>query len=162
MKTIRTTLIALFAAVAVFSVAPSASAATELPAEPGARVADVVARQVLAEHGVGVYSSGKCADRANRRCTSLDTMLASAVREVLWLRDNSGCPVLVTGGTEVGHAKGVRSHYNGFKVDVQATKCVNAWVKAHTTKIPKSTKRLAPSGAIWWLEGSHWDVVVPA
>ena len=40
----------------------------------------------------------------------------------------SGCAITITGGTEIGHASGTYSHWNGYKVDVRPTTCVSSYI----------------------------------
>ncbi|MEU8433836.1 hypothetical protein AB0F18_13090 [Streptomyces sp. NPDC029216] len=52
--------------------------------------------------GITTSSSGGCDDRDDSRCTSLDDIRGDSVRGVIALRKASGCPVVITGGSEYG------------------------------------------------------------
>jgi tartrate dehydratase beta subunit/fumarate hydratase class I family protein len=70
---------------------------------------DAYARQLLANAGISVVSSGGCSNKNNRRCTSLQQIHRGAIdgpSGVLTLKRVSGCSMVVTGGTEVGHSAG--------------------------------------------------------
>lgn len=45
------------------------------------------------------------------------------------------CAVTVTGGTEVGHADGTYSHYNGYKLDFSLTSGLSSYIKNTFTRI---------------------------
>lgn len=55
------------------------------------------------------------------------------------LKKQSGANIVITGGTETGHAKGTRSHANGFKVDVRKGATIDNFIK-------KTFKQIANRG----------------
>ena len=61
------------------------------------------------------------------------------------------------GRTEVGHASGTYSHWNGYKLDYSLYTCVGNYIRSHFTYIGGSQWR-SGSGNIYYLEGNHWDV----
>lgn len=121
-----------------------------------ARLSDAKARQLLKQNRISVYSSGNCSNRKRANCTSLDTIKAAPVLDAIALKKASGCTVLITAGTEVGHAKGTYSHWNGYKVDINRSACLSKWIPKHYKKV--ATNKWQRGNTIYWLEGSHWDV----
>ncbi|HET8842455.1 MAG TPA: peptidoglycan-binding protein [Ktedonobacteraceae bacterium] len=120
------------------------------------------AASMLHNAGVAVSSSGNCSTRSNAHCTSLDQIRAATINGVIAFKNHSGCAVTVTGGTEVGHASGTYSHYNGYKVDISHTSCVTNYIHSHFTY-----KGLRGDGAPMYDdasgnryadEGNHWDI----
>lgn len=48
-------------------------------------------------------TNGKCTSRHSYHCTSLDGIHTEAIEGIITLKRASGCPIVVTGGTETGH-----------------------------------------------------------
>ncbi|MEV4454205.1 hypothetical protein [Microbispora sp. NPDC049633] len=118
---------------------------------------------LLLDAGVRRKSSGDCADRRRRYCTSLQAIRYGTLMRVVDLRRASGCPVTVTGGTETGHAGGRYSHGNGYKVDLAHNACLDAYVTRtcrfwRTRADGAALYRAAPSD-VWADEPTHWDVL---
>ncbi len=55
----------------------------------------------------------------------LDRINSGTVSTIITLKNASGCAINITGGTEVGHASGTYSHYNGYRRTAPAG--VGAW-----------------------------------
>ncbi|KAG6898970.1 hypothetical protein C0993_002149 [Termitomyces sp. T159_Od127] len=90
----------------------------------------------LIPNGITASSSGNCTDKTNRTCTSYSGILSSTVDGVITLKKASGVDSLViTGGTEVGHAAGTYSHANGYKVDVRHQAKLDTYIKTAFTRI---------------------------
>ncbi|MEV4342106.1 peptidoglycan-binding protein [Streptomyces sp. NPDC049590] len=100
----------------------------------GGKLSDAQAASRLKAAGITRSSSGNCTNRYNKKCTSLQSIRARTVDGVIALRKKSGCRIVITGGTEVGHAGGTYSHWNGYKVDVARTSCVTNYIHAHSKK----------------------------
>ncbi|MFG1948431.1 hypothetical protein [Nonomuraea sp. NPDC048826] len=117
----------------------------------------------LKEAGLRWTSSGRCADRRVRHCTSLDSVRTATVQRVVALKKRSGCPVTVTGGTETGHAPGRYSHGSGHKLDIGHNKCIDRHIKkiADPAGVRGDGARLyrSPSGTVYADEGDHWDIL---
>ncbi|MEU6097617.1 hypothetical protein [Streptomyces sp. NPDC047079] len=139
-----------------------AATAPSVAAAP-AKYTHAAAAQQLRQAGIGWTSSGGCSNRNNSRCTSFDRINQTTVSGVIAFKRASGCPVTLTGGTETGHAAGTYSHWNGYKVDIKVTSCVDTYV---TTKLryvgPRAGDHAkqykSPAGNVYAREGSHWDV----
>ncbi|MGH3620779.1 MAG: hypothetical protein ACRDQ5_03190 [Sciscionella sp.] len=118
----------------------------------------------LSAAGVTHSSSGGCTDRGNPTCTSFSQINATTVAGVITLKKASGCPINITGGTEVGHATSIYSHYNGYKVDTSRNTCLDGYVKGAFTRIGNRKtdgypQWRAASGNLYCDEGNHWDIV---
>jgi len=118
--------------------------------------ADAVAR--LATAGVSWSSSGGCTDRANPACTSFDQVNLMSIQGAITLKQASGCAMNLTGGTEVGHAEGEFSHWNGYKLDFSLSPCLDDHITTRFTPIG-GDKWQAASGNVYFREVDHWDVV---
>ncbi|WP_147268816.1 hypothetical protein [Sphaerisporangium album] len=119
----------------------------------------------LRHAGLGWRSSGHCANRHRRSCTSLDAVRLGTLWGVVNLKRRSGCPVVVTGGTEVGHANGAHSHGAGYKLDIEHNKCINRFIrKMHRGQVRGDGADIfyerRPQGyTIYANEPSHWDIM---
>jgi hypothetical protein len=145
--------LALLAAVAmVTATALPASAVTQSSAESQFRAA-----------GITWTSSGGCTTRSISTCTSFDGIRQATIDGAITLKHASGCGLTITGGTEVGHASGTYSHYNGYKLDFARTSCLDGWVTGTYTyaglRGDGYPMYKAASGNVYTNEGSHWDVV---
>jgi hypothetical protein len=149
---IRTVLVAAALAVAgTLTLAPAASAVTQASAESQFRAA-----------GITWTSSGGCTTRSNPTCTSFEGIRQATIDGAITLKRASGCSLLITGGTEVGHASGTYSHYNGYKLDFSRTTCLTGWIHGTYSYIglrgDGAPMYRAASGNIYADEGNHWDV----
>ena len=128
----------------------------------GAKMTQSAAAKKLRAAHVTWSSSGGCTTRSNPHCTSFSGIRSGTVNGVITLKKASGCAVTITGGTEVGHAPGTYSHYNGYKVDVAHNGCVDRYVKRSFTYIGHRgdgyPQWRAASGNLYCDEGSHWDI----
>ena len=132
------------------------------------QVTDDVARTSLTNAGVTIVSSGNCSDPSIKTCTSLQGMRQDTVDQVLALKSACAtCSVVVTGGTEAGHASGATSHNQGYKVDIGAhDAALNAYL---TSNLTRSGTRSGAHGGARYLdscgneyvrESTHWDITV--
>ncbi|MCE7001751.1 hypothetical protein LWC34_02680 [Kibdelosporangium philippinense] len=111
----------------------------------------------LRNAGITWSSSGNCSDRDNPSCTSLEQVNLATIQGAETLKSASGCSLNVTGGTEVGHASGEFSHWNGYKLDYGLNTCINNYVRNTFTPIG-GDKWQSGSGNIYYYEQNHWDV----
>lgn len=102
-------------------------------------------------------SSGGCSNRNNPTCTSFSQVNLSTIRGIQTLKSASGCAINITGGTEVGHASGTYSHWNGYKLDTSLSSCLNGYIQGGFTYIGGSKWR-SGAGNIYYKEGNHWDI----
>ena len=133
------------------AVAPPAGAATQASAESQFRAA-----------GIGWTSSGGCTTRSNPTCTSFEGIRQATIDGAITLKRASGCGLTITGGTEVGHASGTYSHYNGYKVDISRSTCNDSYITSHYAYIGLRgdgyPQYQAASGNVYVNEGNHWDI----
>lgn len=136
--------------------------ATAAPSWAVTKLSDASAASQLSAAGISRSSSGGCTDRNVGTCTSYDQINQETVSGITTFRSISGCAITITGGTEVGHAGGTYSHYNGYKVDISVTSCVSSYVTSHYaysgTRSDGTALYTAPSGNVYAKEGSHWDI----
>jgi hypothetical protein len=143
---------------------------------------DAQARAYLAQFGIRV--------NATEPQTSLEGILQSTLEEVVRLQSmceqwaiatgrardpvssavglplaGAYCDIVVTGGTEEGHAtRGRCIHENGFKIDLRFSPNLNAFIETHFT--PTAPRNGDPSwqnnvtNANYVREDDHWDAHV--
>ena len=131
-------------------------------AAPANAVSQASAASQFSAAGVSWTSSGGCTTRSNPTCTSFDGIRQATIDGGITLKRASGCALTITGGTEVGHASGTYSHYNGYKLDFSRTTCLTGWIHGTYTYIglrgDGAPMYRAASGNVYADEGSHWDV----
>lgn len=138
-----------------------AAAASSHPIRP-IRIGHVQATQQLRKAGLRWKSSGGCTNRRVRTCTSLEAVRAATVADVIALKQRSGCPVVVTGGTEVGHAPGRYSHHRGYKLDIKPNDCINRYItREHVLDGIRGdgAPLYRDSGTVYARESDHWDIL---
>lgn len=115
-----------------------------------------------------------CSDPTNSQCTSLVGMHSDTIAGLNTLQQAcSGCTNLViTGGTETGHADGTLSHESGFKADISNTQgsatqfntFLSQTIVAQTGKEPATNGfyNITLNGYNYVVhpEGDHWDITV--
>jgi hypothetical protein len=120
------------------------------------------AESIFRAAGITWSSSGGCTTRSNSSCTSFEQINQNTAYGVRTLKQASGCAINITGGTEVGHASGTYSHYNGYKVDISKYTCVGNYIHNNFTRIADRgdgyAQWQAASGNIYADELSHWDI----
>lgn len=111
--------------------------------------------------GFVISSSGNCSDRTRTNCTSLDGVRDLTVTRIGEFQDAVGETLVITGGTEAGHAAGQYSHANGYKIDVRPSDQVNSYIQSNYTSIGNSRWR-DPRGNVYYRHGppDHWDISV--
>ncbi|GGL01007.1 hypothetical protein Sme01_41090 [Sphaerisporangium melleum] len=130
--------------------------ALRLPHAPAARR--------MRHAGLRWRSSGNCVSRHRSSCTSLATVRLQTLWGLVNLKRRSGCDILVTGGTETGHAGGPRSHGTGYKIDVAHNRCIDRFIRRKQAgPVRGDGARLyyenRPQGRmIYANEPSHWDI----
>ena len=115
------------------------------------------ATSMLRSSGITWSSSGNCSDRNNPTCTSFEQVNLTTIQGAQTLKRASGCALNITGGTEVGHASGTFSHFNGYKLDFSLNSCLTGYIQRNFTSIGGG-KWQSAAGNIYFLESNHWDV----
>ncbi len=140
------------------------TAATTTAAASGTKMTQAQAESAFRSAGITWSSSGNCTTRSNPSCTSFDQINSGTVDTIITLKHASGCAINITGGTEVGHASGTYSHYNGYKVDISHNSCIDGYIKNDFTYIGYRgdgyPQWKAASGNLYCDEGNHWDITV--
>ncbi|SCF64373.1 MULTISPECIES: hypothetical protein [unclassified Streptomyces] len=116
--------------------------------------------------GITSVSSGGCTNWEQRNCTSFTNINKATVSGAIAFKQASRCKVIITGGTEKGHAPGTYSHRNGYKVDMSRGKAVARCLDSYITRtFTYAGKRgdgarmyKSPAGNVYANERSHWDV----
>ncbi|MFC0434386.1 hypothetical protein [Kutzneria buriramensis] len=150
----------LVAAAVAGALITGAGAASAAPAVT--KLTQAQAASELRAAGITWSSSGNCTTRSDPHCTSFDQINASTVDGVITLRHASGCAINITGGTEVGHASGTYSHYNGYKVDISHNTCIDNYVHNSFSYIGLRgdgyPQWRSAAGNLYCDEGNHWDI----
>jgi hypothetical protein len=116
----------------------------------------------LNDNGITISSSGNCRDKTKTNCTSVDGIRTQTVDGIIAFRNAVGVDLVMTGGTETGHASGKYSHANGYKVDIALNDKVAKYIKDNYTS--KGTRSDGAelyeddAGNEFALEGNHWDI----
>ncbi len=144
------------AAVGATTLAPIQSA------EAVTKISHASATSQLSSYSITWSSSGGCSDRYNSTCTSFEQINQTTISGIITYKRSSGCAVNITGGTEVGHASGTYSHWNGYKVDISRSTCNDNRIRGTYTYIglrgDGAPMYKSPAGNIYANEGSHWDI----
>ncbi|KAG8774687.1 hypothetical protein FRC12_001873 [Ceratobasidium sp. 428] len=148
--------------IAVLSAVVASVSAAALAPRTGSPMTQSAAAAKLSAAGISASSSGGCTSKSNPTCTSYDGILSGTVDSVITLKNASGCSIIITGGTETGHASGTYSHANGYKVDLHHNSCLDNYVHNSFSKIGNRgdgyPQWKSAAGNIYCDEGSHWDV----
>lgn len=131
----------------------------------GVKLSDATARSRVNAAGIAVVSSGGCSSRNVSTCTSLEQVNSGTIDGILTLKRASGCSVTITGGTEVGHASGTYSHWNGYKLDISKNTCIGGYITRNFTRISNrgdgAPRYQSAAGNIYADEywANHWDIL---
>lgn len=124
-----------FTAIFAGLIAATLANAAVLETRSGTPLTQAQAASRLTGAGISSRSSGGCTDRTKSTCTSYDGVLSGTVDGAITLKGACGCSLIITGGTEVGHASGTYSHANGYKFDFAKNTALDNYVKNSFTKI---------------------------
>ncbi|MFC3502139.1 hypothetical protein ACFOOK_14370 [Micromonospora krabiensis] len=132
-------------------------------AGPAFAISHSSATSQLRAAGISWTSSGNCSDRYVATCTSFDGIRQATIDGIITFKRASGCAVTITAGTEVGHASGTYSHWNGYKVDIALSTCIQNYISSAYTYLGYISgwgyQYRAASGNLYTKEGSHWDIL---
>ncbi|SEO69871.1 hypothetical protein [Actinacidiphila rubida] len=143
--------------------APGVGLASSHDAFAVTKLTQAQAESMFRAAGITWSSSGGCTNRNNSTCTSFDGLNQATAQGAVTLKHASGCAINITGGTEVGHASGTYSHYNGYKLDMSKYTCLNNYV--HNVFAYAGLRGDgypmwdSAAGNVYTDEGSHWDVL---
>jgi hypothetical protein len=130
---------------------------------PAFAISHADATAQLRAAGIGWTSSGGCSDRNNATCTSFSGVRQATITGIITFKRASGCGITITAGTEVGHAGGTYSHYNGYKLDIAPSTCIQNYISNNYAYVGYIAgfgyQYRAPSGNLYTKEGNHWDIL---
>ena len=134
---------------------------------------EATVRARLAAAGVSVNNDPCPAGSNGQGCTNVGNMREATVQQIINIAEHLGCtaasrstcPVVVTGGTEPGHAPGTYSHANGYKVDLRQTAEVNTYLQSFALTGQRGGDSGGPihedtCGNQYVQETNHWDITV--
>jgi hypothetical protein len=127
------------------------------------RLRQHIAESTLRLNGIKLRSNGSCTKRRNSSCTSLDGIRRHSIDGLVAFRRQSRCRIVVSGGTEAGHAHGRYSHWNGYKIDVLPNRCVDRYIskrfRSAGVRGDGAQLHRSSAGVLYADEGSHWDLL---
>ncbi|HZM76241.1 MAG TPA: hypothetical protein VFC19_10970 [Candidatus Limnocylindrales bacterium] len=133
------------------------------PAQAATFLTHAQATSQLRAAGITWSSSGNCSNRYNSTCTSFEQIRQTTISGVITLKRASGCAINITAGTEVGHASGTYSHWNGWKVDISKYTCVGNYIRNNFTYVGYISgwgyQWRSGAGNLYTDEGNHWDIL---
>ena len=116
----------------------------------------------LNDNDITIQSSGNCRDRNVATCTSVEGIREETVDGLIAFQEAVGVDLVMTGGTEVGHAAGEFSHGNGYKVDISLDPTVDSYIEdnfTHTGQRSDGAELYEDAdGNVYAHEGNHWDI----
>ncbi|WP_127937712.1 hypothetical protein [Nonomuraea polychroma] len=134
-----------------------------LPRQAAVRMSHSTAADWLKSAGMRTRSTGNCTSKHMHHCTSLDNVRTGTIARAIELKQQSGCPIMVTGGTEAGHAPGTFSHGNGYKLDIGHNSCIDRYITQHHARAgvrgDGAPLYRSSSGTTFADEGDHWDIL---
>jgi hypothetical protein len=132
-------------------------------AAPAFAISHSDAAAQLRAAGITWSSSGNCSNRYDPTCTSFEGIRQSTIDGIITFKRASGCAINITAGTEVGHADGYYSHWNGWKVDISKTSCVYSYISRYYSYQGYISgwgyQWKSPAGNLYTDEGNHWDIL---
>lgn len=150
----------------ILALALAAAVATQAAVvqRSGTKLSQAEAESRLEAAGITARSSGGCTDRDVGTCTSYEGVYSGTVDDAITLKGAcGGCSLVITGGTETGHAGGTYSHANGYKLDFAKDSGLTSYITSTFTQIGDRGDGYpqweAASGNIYCDEESHWDVL---
>lgn len=134
-----------------------------LPRQAAVQISHATANGWLKSAGLRTKSTGGCTSKHQLHCTSLASVRTGTIARMIQLKQQSGCPIMVTGGTEHGHAPGHFSHGNGYKLDISHNACIDRHITKnhHKAGTRADGAKLYKSGAgtTFADESDHWDIL---
>ncbi|GAA0971293.1 hypothetical protein GCM10009555_021910 [Acrocarpospora macrocephala] len=130
----------------------------------GLRISGNRAMRRISRAGLGWQATGRCTDQNRPYCTSLHSIRYGTLMKTIDLKRRSGCRIVITGGTETGHAHGVYSHGNGYKVDIKHNECIDSYItrkfRFYRTRGDGAALYRNKENDIYAREPDHWDLLL--
>lgn len=148
----------------VSQTAPSSGAPSSSQVFPAGTLSENEARSQLAQKGITVNKNpcpaGVSYQNVSGGCTSLEGVKPFTIDGIIKFRQQCGCDVIVTAGTELGHKSGIASHETGNKLDIHPTPCIDQCIR-QTFKTAGFREGFqvynSPDGNTFVIEDDHWD-----
>lgn len=126
---------------------------------PAGTVDEDQGRRLLRDAGITVNNpAGNCFNG----CTNIAGLKQGVIDGIIQFKNECNCNVIVTGGTEPGHAAGTVSHSSGDKVDIGRSAAVDGYIQNNYASIGTRSDGAqlyrSPNGFVYAKEGTHWDV----
>lgn len=125
------------------------------------------AKEQLENHDPPIPINNECTGTPTKTCTSLEGVRQETIDGIMAFQEACGCYVIITGGTEPGHADGEESHGTGYKVDIDDNAAVDTYIRKNYTQVVPPTfgkeQYTGPNGEVFTFEDppSHWDIKFP-
>jgi hypothetical protein len=135
----------------------------------GVRISHNRAMRRISRAGLGWQATGRCTDQNRPYCTSLHSIRYGTLMKTIDLKRRSGCQIVITGGTETGHAHGVFSHGNGYKVDIKRNECIDSYItrkfrfyrtRGDGAALYRNQEKDVKGKDVYAREPDHWDLLL--
>jgi hypothetical protein len=143
---------------------PSSVAPSSTSVFPPGTLSEQEAKNRLAQAGITVNKNpcpaGVDYHSVSGGCTSLEGVKPFTIDGVIRFRQECGCSVEVTGGTELGHASGTASHASGNKLDIHPNTCIDQCIRQSFKTVgfrDGFQVYQSSEGNLFVREGDHWD-----
>lgn len=137
---------------------PSFSPSCPPSLDPDLCLQEVSMEKNLQSNGISITSTGNCDDPTNPSCTSLYGFPQSGIDSIINLKDNCGCTINISGGTEVGH----QEHGFGIAiVDMSFSPSLDSYIynQISAGNSPAlNTDYRGADGNSYRYESDHWHV----
>lgn len=154
------------------TVVPSRGGSAALPAST-ATGDEAAVRAQLAAAGISINHSACGANSNGKGCTNVGGMQQATIQQLIALNRscNGKCGIIVTGGSEPGHADGAYSHGNGYKIDMGLGTSLDSIIgqqkyysgqRTGDGPGPGYTDKCGQNQYVKESAPPHWDIVVYA
>lgn len=121
-------------------------------------------RKIFSDAEIGINNDA-CPEGQTTGCTDVGGLRDETVNGILNFNSACGvdCNLVITAGSEGGHAGGIYSHGNGYKVDYRLNNNINNYITSNYKKLGERSGDGAVvysdgNGNYYAREGDHWDV----
>lgn len=115
---------------------------------------------MLNPDGFSIVSSGNCVDPSKSRCTSLAGVRDTTISRLNQLQSAAGEKLVITGGTETGHATMPYSHSNGYKIDLRPSTKLNEYITTNFERIGNNKYQDSNGNTYYRHPPDHWDITI--
>lgn len=142
-------------------VVPTNPDPNENPVQSSQALSEANARQKLAAAGISVNKAA-CSTSTATNCTNVGGVQQNVIDQVIAIKKDCNCTIIVTGGSEAGHAGGSYSHGAGYKIDIGLNSAVNTYLGGLIRADYRGSdpRYLDRCGNEYVRESNHWDITV--